>query len=278
MADQTSRRTYRWRLWERARADRREFARQKGLATSAASGSIGAALAVYTGWRMSGSGFSVGVALIAGLIGAVGGPAIVYIISLPFFRLRAPFQLDQERKADQDAERLAGQNAVAVANDWATALEKQLDKMKVVQATISEATAELRSAIDSEKDVLILSLKLTLRNEAEASRRAFFPAFELLGKNDSGEWEVIHIDYRSTLAGRGAPRGMNGFGDFWHQNRRLELPELDEMVVNFFTLGTNPAGAVAFLNRDLKLRLTIDVPGQPNIVTETGFRRITSAH
>jgi hypothetical protein len=81
---------------------------------------------------MSDGGFSLGTALVAGLIGAVGGPAIVNLGALLFFRLRAPFQLDHERKADLDAERLAGRNAAAVANERIAALEKPRPVIEVI--------------------------------------------------------------------------------------------------------------------------------------------------
>jgi hypothetical protein len=137
MANSTSRSAYRRRVWQRARADWRDFKRQKSLATNAITGVITTALAVYVGRRMSGSGFSVGVGLISGFVGALGGWAIVWIASLLYFRWQAPYQLDQERKEDIEEERSAGRIAITEAKNAIAILEKP--------KTLLDVTAERQS-------------------------------------------------------------------------------------------------------------------------------------
>src|SRR5438045_486458 len=103
--------SYRKKVWARTRADIREFAEQKGLATGASALAAGVAIAVITEWSMSAHAFSWAT-LVAGLIGAFGGPAVAYLASLLFLRFRVPYHLDLERVEDIERKKSASQKAL----------------------------------------------------------------------------------------------------------------------------------------------------------------------
>jgi hypothetical protein len=158
MADRGIRQAYRRRVWSRARAELREFSRQKGLATSAASSSIGIIIALTLDWRMTGSAFNA-TALVAGAIGAIGGPAVVYVVSLLHFRLRAPYQLDEDRREDLKAERERGQRLLGEANErYAAELAEvsERHRWELAEAkTAAQAEVEGRNALAERYNTLL---------------------------------------------------------------------------------------------------------------------------
>jgi len=102
---------------------------------------------------MTGSAFNT-TALVAGAFGALGGPVVVYIISLLFFRLQAPHQLDEVRKQQlSDASEELQRERSGIASTVST-LKRQhaaeLDSLSKSHERFKEASDSAERALKDE--------------------------------------------------------------------------------------------------------------------------------
>ena len=83
------------------------------------------------------------------------------------------------------------------------------------------------------------------------------------------------LSYRG-LAARGAPRSSQStLGPFWHQKKRFDVPSGEEIEFELWFHATSPSGATAFIGKELRLRIELDVVGQPEQTSDFPIARIT---
>lgn len=146
--------------------------------------------------------------------------------------------------------------------------QKDVDEMKFVQVSIRDLTARLYPEVffasgKATTDVLIMSIAISLRNDSEKATRVFFPKLELLRRTERNKWDPLELALIYDQAVGGAQlRGLRR-SSWWDNGQRHEVPARDELIVDFTIEGTSAEGASAFLGRDLKVRVSLDIYGQP---------------
>lgn len=163
-------------------------------------------------------------------------------------------------------------------------MEHESEALQIIKLSLSRAQFGLLEVVNTHqgewRDVFMAELWVSLRNDSEKAGRSFFPTIEVLRKQGR-KWEVLDIKFRS-MSGQGGKRdeGRLRFGgDVWRIGDRIEVPARDEIRAIIKVLGMTNDGASAFLNEQLKVRVSFDIPGQPNQPTiEAPIPTITGYH
>jgi len=167
------------------------------------------------------------------------------------------------------------------AESRAVEAEGALAELKTVKIRIVSVQAELRSLLHfnlgvTETDIFIYGITIAFRNESHEILRAFFPKVELSRKRLDGQWEVLELRRLEPWTLISHSKGLPNQHTYWHPERRNELGARDETIGEMGMMHTAPGGASAFLNREFKVRLTIDIIGQPETVLEVPLPRVTN--
>ncbi len=148
--------------------------------------------------------------------------------------------------------------------------EKESDLREFVQLSGIKATAEFRPLLHfndgTRYNILIVDVEVRFRNDSERVTRAFFPQVEILYKASHWRWaplalERIHGAYFSIQ-----PRGLPNQHDRWWSEGRHEIKAMDDSTGRFNMLWTTPEGSLLLLDRELKVRFTMDIIGHRTVI------------
>jgi hypothetical protein len=162
--------------------------------------------------------------------------------------------------------------------------EGELDALRVVRVSASAKTSLIPTLrMDSnrdEHDVFVYEVELRLRNDSDKIFRAYFPVLELYRKQGWRRWERVNLEKLRTYAGASVHlRGLPNEREHWYPEHRYEIAARDETIARFHQKEKSPDGASAFLGREYKLRLTIDIIGHPKKdVLEFVLPRVTDEY
>ncbi|HVT19725.1 MAG TPA: hypothetical protein VHQ90_26515 [Thermoanaerobaculia bacterium] len=147
------------------------------------------------------------------------------------------------------------------------AAQKEIDDKTVVRLLSPRFSADFRPILNygpattpPAHDVLCIQFQGKLRNETLDRTEALFPRIELFERSKFRRWGVVAVmlSHKRWRCG-----GVLGFSP-----KSAEIPARKEIDLVISTHATSPVGAAAFLGKDFKLRITIDVLGQPPIISE----------
>jgi hypothetical protein len=145
----------------------------------------------------------------------------------------------------------------------------ELGEMRHVQIRVSESGAQIFPLVRSNdgvehRDVLCVGVSIVFRNDSDRPTRAFFPKIDLVKRSRWWRWKPLPVITLYLPLARTVLRGVNNRWLFWHKNARHEIPARDELTAGFsvYWKVAKPGGGI-FLGSRLRLRVAVDVIGQP---------------
>jgi hypothetical protein len=178
-------RSYRQRVWARVHADLRDYRRSKGLGTSAGVGASCFAVSSIVGRLATGNWLSATNIWIT-LISTVGGTLLWYLCTVVYYRLRAPFELDEVRKEQlSDTSKELKRERSSITNTISTLQQKHAEEL----ASISENHARFKEASEEEKQALGVEIARLRAVEFQPKFR-FVPSHRTFGTETCEALEI----------------------------------------------------------------------------------------
>jgi hypothetical protein len=151
-------------------------------------------------------------------------------------------------------------------------VEKEEEARSTVRVLAKKAHSDLREVLrfngHSASDVLILEIEIRFLNAGDKLRRIRFPTIELQRK-DNRRWQTLPLtDHSPQAFARMHQRGLPNVNEIWDRDQPFNMPPVDELTADFSMIVTSPEGSRAFIGRDLRLRVGVEIIGQerPNVI------------